>query len=165
MKCSNHSKKDAVGACVTCGRLFCEDCLIKVGRKQHCKECVADNLKETETDSGDSVLHKVKAGGVVITQQVTQTSGKSSENISESPSPKTKTASVLLAIFLSFWTWVYTYRRDYWKFWIGLVLTFIGFIVLTQGESWALIFYFGVWIWAIVDSSLKDKAFYDNYYK
>lgn len=30
---------------------------------------------------------------------------------------KERVASILLAVFLSFWTWLYTYKKDAWKFW------------------------------------------------
>lgn len=42
---------------------------------------------------------------------------------------KTKTAAVLLAVFLGPWTWLYTYRRNAWKFWIGLASGIVGFVV------------------------------------
>ena len=36
---------------------------------------------------------------------------------------KDKTAAILLAVFLGFWAWLYTYKRDAWKFWLCLGLT------------------------------------------
>ncbi len=33
---------------------------------------------------------------------------------------KNKNTTVLLAISLRWWTWLYTYKRDTWKFWLGL---------------------------------------------
>lgn len=35
---------------------------------------------------------------------------------------RTKLMSILLAVFLGPWTWLYTYRRDYWKFWPAAVI-------------------------------------------
>jgi hypothetical protein len=66
---------------------------------------------------------------------------------------KDKTVAVLLAIFLSFWTWCYTYRTDAWKFWLnlGLFVVSIGF--------WGPV----AWIWAIVDAARRPKEFYDNF--
>jgi hypothetical protein len=32
---------------------------------------------------------------------------------------KRKNTAVTLAISLSWWTWLYTYKRDVWKFWLG----------------------------------------------
>lgn len=45
---------------------------------------------------------------------------------------KSKTVSILLAVFLSFWTWLYTYKRDKSKFWIGLGVS-IGISAITAG--------------------------------
>jgi TM2 domain-containing membrane protein YozV len=70
--------------------------------------------------------------------------------------PKDKTVAVLLAVFLSFWTWLYTYKKDAWKFWLGLGLNLVG---------WAVLFIpnFAIWIWAIVDVAVKPKEFYESY--
>ncbi len=45
MYCSTHEQKPAKGACVVCGRLFCEDCLVRVDDKFYCKEHAADLIK------------------------------------------------------------------------------------------------------------------------
>ena len=70
-------------------------------------------------------------------------------------SPKSKSTAVLLAVFLSFWSWLYTYRKNTWKFWVGL-----GVAVLL---SWM---YFlppiAVWIWAIVDNATKPDSFFQD---
>jgi hypothetical protein len=39
---------------------------------------------------------------------------------------KSKRTAVVFAVFLSFWTWCYTYRTDAKKFWVGLVVAIIG---------------------------------------
>ena len=70
---------------------------------------------------------------------------------------KNKTTAVLLAIFLSFWAWVYTYKHDHQKFWIGLIIS--------VGLSFTLIAPLLVWIWSIVDTASKDEKFYKKYYK
>jgi len=66
---------------------------------------------------------------------------------------KDKTVAVLLAVFLGFWTWCYTYKKDAWKFWLNLGLTVvsIGF--------WGPV----AWIWAIVDAARRPTEFYDNF--
>jgi hypothetical protein len=47
---------------------------------------------------------------------------------------KSKVASILLAVFLGFWTWLYTYKLDGWKFWVGLganvVLVILTYVIL-----------------------------------
>lgn len=42
---------------------------------------------------------------------------------------KSKTAAVLLAVFLGPWTWLYTYTRDFRKFWAGIGVS-IGWTIL-----------------------------------
>ena len=61
--------------------------------------------------------------------------------------PKDKSIAVLLAVFLGCWTWVYTYKRDVTKFWIGLAIEVFGFFTLWFGIGFLLLF--GAWIWAI----------------
>lgn len=67
---------------------------------------------------------------------------------------KKKSTAVLLAVFLSFWTWCYTYKVDAWKFWLNLVLG-----VLTVG-IWTI--FVGYW-WAIIDAARRPASFYENF--
>lgn len=71
-----------------------------------------------------------------------------------SDQPKDKTVAVLLAVFLGFWTWVYTYKRDAWKFWLNL-----GLGVVTFG-LWTL---FVSYPWAIIDAAVRPASYYQNY--
>ncbi len=66
---------------------------------------------------------------------------------------KDKTVALLLAIFLSFWTWIYTYEKDSWKFWLNLALT-----IVTIG-FWGIV----ATIWAIIDVATKPDSYYINY--
>lgn len=68
--------------------------------------------------------------------------------------PKSKTTAVLLAVFLSFWTWLYTYKVDSWKFWLNLALS-----VLTIG-IWAL---FVASPWAIIDAARRPAKWYEAF--
>ena len=84
---------------------------------------------------------------------------------------KRKKTSILLAVFLSFWTWLYTYKKDIWKFWIGLgisvlclfimVVVAIGNAISTPTFLWFFILV--VWIWAIIDSVVKNTEWYKSY--
>ncbi len=67
--------------------------------------------------------------------------------------PKDKTVAILLAVFLGFFTWIYTYKKDAWKFWLNLALTIITF------GLWNPI----AWVWAMVDSILKPSEFYKEF--
>lgn len=75
---------------------------------------------------------------------------------------KDRTAAVLLAIFLGGWTWVYTYKRDAWKFWLTLALNLTIFNPL-----WTvfvlLLPNLALYLWAIIDVAVKPRQFYDNY--
>ena len=75
---------------------------------------------------------------------------------------KSKTVALLLAFFLSFWTWLYTYKKDAWKFWTGagLWLINIGLIIYTLGFWLLFIWIIGipVWIWAVVDVARKQEG-------
>lgn len=80
-------------------------------------------------------------------------------------SGKSRTAAVLLAVFLSFWSFLYTYSISAWKFWLGLGLNVFGFLLAMVVDAangpgtgidfvWLLIS-LGVWIWSIVDRSTQ----------
>ncbi|MDA8398965.1 MAG: hypothetical protein M0008_02785, partial [Actinomycetota bacterium] len=69
--------------------------------------------------------------------------------------------SILLAVFLSFWAWAYTYRRDRFKFWVGLVVATGGMFVPV--ESLGTVMVTGVWIWAIADAVVKSADWYRQY--
>jgi hypothetical protein len=75
---------------------------------------------------------------------------------------KDRTVALLLAIFLGGWTWVYTYKKDAWKFWLTLALNLTLFNPLW---SWLLLFLpnFALHIWAIVDVAVKPQQYYDYY--
>jgi hypothetical protein len=67
---------------------------------------------------------------------------------------KSRTVAVLLAVFLSFWSFLYTYRTAKWKFWLGFGLDVgLWFLTIITGVAGALFFLvsLGVWIWSIVD--------------
>lgn len=81
--------------------------------------------------------------------------------------PKSKTTAVLLAVFLSYFAWVYTSERDAWKFWMNLGISALSGLLsaLTLG-FWlflAVPYWIGVWIWAIVDTARRPQEFYDRY--
>jgi|SRR5579862_705019 len=76
--------------------------------------------------------------------------------------PKSRSVAVVMAIFLSFWSFLYTYRTSAWKFWLGLGLS-VGLFTVDMivraavrhpvagvGAVWLLVGA-GVWIWSIVD--------------
>lgn len=112
---------------------------------------------------------------------------------------KNKNTAVTLAVSLSWWTWLYTYKKDIWKFWLGSAigvfstgLTFAYIInmfrnVMTMVEqamlgslnetelagstsgltNWIIVAWIaglGLWSWAIVDTVVKSREWYNSYY-
>ncbi len=81
--------------------------------------------------------------------------------------PKNKTTAVLLAIFLGYTTWMYTYERDTWKFWtafaIIVVNVFLTFITFFFWLIVAIPVGIGIWLWGVIDTAAKPQQFYDLY--
>jgi len=76
-------------------------------------------------------------------------------------SPKDKTTAVLLAVFFGHWAWAYTFDRDKDKFWIGLAIWLVSFIL-----CFVLIGFFGfigLYIWVIIDIAGRPDSYFRNY--
>jgi len=59
MKCAYHPEKDAVGACVNCGRMVCSECRAMLGGKIYCKPCAGEAFAARPT------LPVEQAGGAI----------------------------------------------------------------------------------------------------
>jgi hypothetical protein len=69
---------------------------------------------------------------------------------------KSKSTAILLAVFLSYWGWIYTWHKNWWKWLVGLLISFLS--------GWHVLYLFPViWIWVIIDNILKPKEWYLNY--
>lgn len=75
-------------------------------------------------------------------------------------SPKSKGLAIILAVFLAPWTWLYTYKRDSTKFWIGIVGSVVLAFVPVIGWIIALVF---IRLWAIIDVAMKPDSYYQNF--
>ena len=91
---------------------------------------------------------------------------------------KSKSTALILAILLGFWAWLYTYKKDDWKFWSGSILSFllILFTLLIHPPiyinkvtiSLMLILFLaslGLHAWPIIDYALKPKKWFEKYNK
>jgi chromate transport protein ChrA len=82
---------------------------------------------------------------------------------------KSKIVSILLAVFLGFWTWLYTYGIDTWKFWTSIVvysvLSVIVFINWQDNNLRVVIiaFMFLVWALTVIDTVFRQSEWYDKY--
>ena len=111
---------------------------------------------------------------------------------SYSSKAKSKSVAIVLAIFLGLWSWLYTYKKDFKKFWIflGLILfvtvldiitTYIGNLIISYSHSltnyqlgntltnfggWTWTLYLigiSAFIWALCNSIIRPENFYKNY--
>lgn len=69
--------------------------------------------------------------------------------------PRSKTAAVVLAVFFGYFSWIYTWEKNYKKFWMNLAIS-----VVTLGYGSII-----GWIWAIIDNASKPDEFYTDYNK
>ena len=67
--------------------------------------------------------------------------------------PKVKSTGVVLAVLFGLFGWLYTYKRDAWKFWLNLCMAFI-----TLGV-WGLV----AWVWAIIDMAVRPSYWYEAF--
>jgi predicted RNA-binding Zn-ribbon protein involved in translation (DUF1610 family) len=90
--------------------------------------------------------------------------------LSEKIKLKEKSTSILIALFFSFFAWLYLYEKNVIKFWIGLSVSVIFFIITknlyyTSNSYW----YFSfvpiviIWIYALIDVAIKDKNYYNSF--
>jgi len=110
-----------------------------------------------------------------------------STNIPDITSPKSKITAIILVIFFGYWGWLYTYRRDSWKFWLSFslsIVVLVPLICIFGGVSTAGIlaediegvgavsgFFFliiglfqgVIWLWALIDRIVKTSNYYDKY--
>lgn len=69
---------------------------------------------------------------------------------------KSKSTLLILAIFFSYWSWIYTYKYDAWKFWLNFFLVLLFW--------WTVLIPIISWVWAIVDASRYDSEILETYY-
>lgn len=74
--------------------------------------------------------------------------------------PKMKSSAIILVILFGFFGWLYIYKRSAIKFYISLAIIIIASYFLGYFSS---ILYGGIWIWALIDVSIKSSSFYKNY--
>ena len=108
-------------------------------------------------------------------------------------SGKTKTLAIALTVLIGFFAWLYTYKKDYKKFWVFLG-TFLFFVILnvltahigellltsyyfsrtshwvgeilTNFEGWTWMLYLisgSGFIWTLCNNIIRPESFYTNY--
>ena len=80
---------------------------------------------------------------------------------------KDKSIAIFLAIFTSFFSWLYLYEKNTIKFWLGIIITICGYIFFKN--TLYPISYMGIlvivliWLFAIIDVTIKDKEYYNSF--
>ncbi len=163
---------------------FCRNCSTKIiGPAEKCYMCRSDPL------SGNAYC----PGCGCPTPYPVRNCLKCGTPLSYNPpktsivNPKSKAISILLALSLGLFTWLYTYKQDAGKFWLGLGLSVLGLIVfsvtfrLSFGNShtfgvpansnanWLLPMMIsfsvvsGLWAWSFLDVIRKTNNWYAQY--
>ncbi len=139
--------------CKNCGKElqgtpeYCPNCGSKpLTSHAFCQNCGAATTPATEI----CIKCGARVGGVAVNQ-----GGKS------------KVTSVLLAVFLTYWSWLYTYKKDAWKFWVGLAISIVNVILIFASLGvWVFVAWIisgGLWLWAVIDTAIKSDAWYRTY--
>jgi hypothetical protein len=79
---------------------------------------------------------------------------------------KSKTRALILALLFSYWTWLYTFKRDRIKFFIALILAlaaFAGYYVISRFSYFSLAVSLILWVWPLVDTLRKRPEWYAGY--
>ena len=96
---------------------------------------------------------------------------------------KKKSTAIILSIFLSFFSWLYTYSINKKKFWISLLIVILGLTIFYTALIYSsftggielfkgygiiirlilILSNIGVYIWALIDNIRRPRNFYLNY--
>jgi hypothetical protein len=79
---------------------------------------------------------------------------------------KSKTIAIILAVLFSYWTWLYTFKRDRVKFVIALILSlavFAGYYVVSRLSYVSLTLSLLLWLWPLADTIIKKAEWYAGY--
>ena len=81
-------------------------------------------------------------------------------------SSKSRAVALILSVLFSYWTWLYTFKRDRIKFFIALILAiaaFIGYYVISRLAYFSLAVSLILWVWPLVDTLRKTPDWYAGY--
>lgn len=83
---------------------------------------------------------------------------------------KSRAVAVVLAVFFGYWSWIYTYGKNGFKFWVAFagvpaVIITIAHFLKSYGNLFVFIGFAAIWIWAIADNAVRSNSFYENYPK
>jgi len=171
--------------------IYCPECGRTIQRdSRQCQFCDTDFKKLFGVDRQQDPAHMGYGADTYNGSQDGYSSGHAyGEPLPQTYPAKSKTVAVVLAIFLGFWSWLYTFKNNALKFWVTLGVFGLIFII-TSSYSCSLItdsmnyggygadyfsgsfigfiiftniISFGVWVWSVVDNAIKPESFYRDY--
>ena len=95
MRCNNHPEREAEGACVYCGKLFCSDCLVEANGKMYCKADVGNVIR----DAKDEAAAVRNASPNIIINNANNNTNTNTVGVANYPY-KSKLVAALLCFFL-----------------------------------------------------------------
>lgn len=140
MYCVNHADKPAAGVCVSCGKFFCDDCLVEANGKNYCKTCIGKAFSEQEKLSKTPQTININNNNIPIANSVS-----SVNPTNQMISPKSRLVALLLCIFLG--------CLGIHRFYVGKIGTGIIYILTLGLFGFGVLFDFIL----IIIGSFKDK--------
>lgn len=113
MKCEKHTEKEAIAACVSCGRGICEDCRLQLAGKNYCQEC-ADKLVTEKSTHQEYINQSIgtnkglDAGEFIVICLFSPIAGAIAWLIWHDKKPKKAQQACILAVVL-FLLWLFLY--------------------------------------------------------
>jgi uncharacterized BrkB/YihY/UPF0761 family membrane protein len=83
--------------------------------------------------------------------------------ITTKKSSKSKPIAVILAVFFGCFTWLYTYKKDKWKFWVSIAAVAAALVLLGYNITFTWVVGIVVCVAAIVDTTVKKERWYVTY--
>jgi hypothetical protein len=146
--CAYHKKVDAAGACVSCGKLVCEECKVNLKGKIYCNPCVEELFAEkagaaASAAPATAVVAEPKAAGAAAKSSAKAPAKAAAAVTTENTSGQGKDAVIPEEIkgwnwgaFLMSWIWGIGNRV-----WIALLAFLLGIIMSIilgiKGNEWA----------------------------
>ncbi|HEX3014250.1 MAG TPA: hypothetical protein VHO92_08265 [Methanobacterium sp.] len=114
MRCSEHTEKEAVAVCVSCGRGLCEDCRLQLAGKNYCQECadklVRGNTRQQYKFNGNSEIKTkgLDAAEFIVICLFSPIAGAIAWLVWHDKKPKKAQQACILAVVL-FCIWLFIY--------------------------------------------------------
>jgi hypothetical protein len=85
----------------------------------------------------------------------------------DTPEERSKSAAIMYAAFLGPWTWLYTYKRDFWRFWPAIIVAIGGAVTwaslrISPPTIWVVTCAV-IWAAALINAAARRSIWYAKY--